>query len=106
MAKAKKQKTRSAADVAQEAFPGFDTVTRPARGDKYLSPDSRTPDEKKLHSKYGSSSAKVDAVLKKPKTDAASATQAVVVQPKNRTDAAAKRLTVLVKKGKIRAVQG
>lgn len=105
MAKAKKQ-AKSAEDVARQAFPGFETVKRPSRDDKFLGANSKTPDEKILHKKYGSDSAKVDAVLKKAKPDSSSATQAVVVEPKNKTDAASKRLTVLVKKGKIRAVQG
>ena len=105
MAKAKKQ-AQSAEDVARKAFPGFDTVKRPSRDDRFLGANSKTPEEKVLHKKYGSDSAKVDAVLKKAKSDSTSATQAVVVEPKDRKDAASKRLTVLVKKGKIRAVQG
>jgi hypothetical protein len=105
MAKAKKR-AQSAEDVARKAFPGFEPVKRPSRDGKFLGANSKTPDEKKLHSKYGSDSAKVDAVIKKSKPDSASATQSVVVEPKGKKDSASKRLTVLVKQGKIRAVQG
>ncbi len=103
----KAKKTRkSAEDVARDAFPGFDTVKRPSRDDRFLSANSTTPAGKTLHKKYGGDSAVVDAVLKKAKANAGASTEAVVVEPRDQEDAASKRLTVLVKKGKIRAVQG
>ena len=105
MAKTKKR-SETAEDVARRAFPGFEPVKRRTRDDKFLGANSKTPSEKALHSNYGSDSARVDAVLKKAKPDSPSATKAVIVEPKNKVDAVSKRLTVLVKKGKIRAVQG
>jgi hypothetical protein len=101
-----KKKSTSPEEVVRKRFPKFDVVATPSQDDAFLPPDSITPDVQTLHRKYSSDSPE-EAILEK--ADAASdadATQAVVIEPKEKGDAAPKRLTVLVKKGKIRAVQG
>jgi hypothetical protein len=93
-------------EVVRERFPEFDIVEPAAAADDaYLPPDTITPDVQTLHRKYNSDSPEEEVL---DRADAASdpdATQAVVIEPKEKGDAA-KRLTVLVKQGKIRAIQG
>jgi hypothetical protein len=104
-----KKKTATPEAVVRKAFPTFEVVEPAKQDDAFLPPDSVTPDVKTLHRKYRSDSAAEEASLAAaesvPEDDT---TQAVIIEPRERTDtdAPAKRLTVLVKKGKIRAVQG
>jgi hypothetical protein len=101
------KKSESAADVVRTALPEFEVVTKTKSDAAFLPPDGKTAGVKQLHHKYGSDAAVEEAALNAAAPpSSASATQAVVVEPKDRRDASAKRLTVLVKQGKIRAIQG
>jgi hypothetical protein len=99
--------TKNDSDAVRKALSGFEIVKKAKRDTaQFLPPDGKTPKVKKLHKKYNSDSVEGSVLAKaKPRSDR-SATKAVVVEPKDKRDAPAKRLTVLVKQGKIRAVQG
>lgn len=73
---------------------------------EFLGPDAKTPDVKKLHKKYHSDSPEYETLKKAKSPTSKSATKSMIVQPKDRQDATSKRLTVLVKNGKVRAIQG
>lgn len=92
-------------------IPGFKAVEKSrskseADAEEFLGPDAETPSVSKLHKKYHSDSgeSKILAKAKSPKSE--SATKPVIMEPKDKGDTNAKRLTVLVKEGKIRALQG
>jgi hypothetical protein len=102
------RKNESAAEIVKTELPEFEVVKKARPDTPYLPPDSKTPGVKQLHRKYHSDSSAEESVLTtaEPPSNPA-ATQAVVVEPKDRPDArTTKRLTVLVKRGKIRAIQG
>ena len=93
-------------DVIRTEFSGFTVVKKPKRSASYLPADSTTPDVAELHRHYGSDSSE-ETILEKaqPPSDPA-ATHALVIEPQNAGDGPGKRLTVLVKNGKVRAKQG
>lgn len=93
-------------EAVRREYPDFDVVQRPKPDARFLPPDSKTPAVKELHRKYSSDSPEESVVESAPSPSSATATHAVVVEPKKKQDAAAKRLTVLVKQGKVGAVQG
>ncbi len=94
-------------DVVRKAFPESEVVMKKSKRDpRFLPPDSTTPSVKRLHQRYKSDSAEESVLEKAQPTSSESATRAVVIGPKDQGDASPKRLTVLVKQGKIRAVQG
>lgn len=103
-----KKKAATPESVVLEAFPNFQVVEPARQDDAFLPPDTVTPDVRTLHRKYRSDSAEETILARAESVDDDDATQAVVIEPKERTDpdVPAKRLTVLVKKGKIHAVQG
>jgi hypothetical protein len=102
------KKNESAENVVRKEMRGFN-VAKKAKPDstRFLPADNKTPDVAKLHKKYQTDSPEVAVVAAaKPKSNP-SATKAVVIEPKERrADGSSKTLTVLVKQGKIRAVQG
>jgi len=94
-------------EVIRKALPGFEAVKKPKReSGQFLPPNSTTPSVKDLHRKYQSDSLE-DSVLEgcEPRSSP-STTQPIVVEQTDKDDSTTKRLTVLVKNGKIRAVQG
>jgi len=103
---ATKRASQTDEDVVRKEFPEFDIVRRPKADGRFLPPDSKTPSVKELHRKYRSDSAEEAAVEKAEPASSDTATHAVVIEPKAKQDRATKRLTVLVKRGKVRAVQG
>jgi hypothetical protein len=109
------KKSAKAEDVVRKKFPKFDVVKgsgkspgkSPGKKDAFQPPDSTTPDVKTLHKKYKSdSAAEEESIAHAAPASDPNATSAVVIEPKEKGDAPAKRLTVLVKQGKVRAVQG
>ena len=103
---ATKKTTQSAEEVVRKEFPQFDIVHTPKPDARFLPADAKTPGVKQLHRKYNSDSA-VEAVVENAEpASSEDATQAVVIEPKIKHDGHTKRLTVLVKQGKVRAVQG
>ena len=103
---ATKKVNESVEDVVRRAFPQFDIVQMPKADARFLPPDAKTPDVKKLHRKYNSDSAEETVVENAEPPSSERATQAVVIEPKVKHDGPTKRLTVLVKQGKVRAIQG
>jgi hypothetical protein len=103
---ATKKSNQSVEDVVRKEFPQFDIVQTPKPDARFLPPDAKTPDVKKLHRKYNSDSAEETVVENAEPASSETATQAVVIEPKIKHDGQTKRLTVLVKQGKVRAVQG
>ena len=93
-------------EVVRKEFPEFDIVKRPAADARFLPPDVKTPTVKELHRKYSSDSAEETIVANAEPTTSESATHGVVLEPKARPDGPTKRMTVLLKQGKVRAVQG
>jgi hypothetical protein len=105
------KKSAKAEDVVRKKFPKFDVVKGSGKSsgkkDAFQRPDSTTPDVKTLHKKYKSdSAAEEESIAHAAPASDPDATSAVVIEPKEKGDAPAKRLTVLVKQGKVRAVQG
>ena len=93
-------------DAVREELSEFNVVKKTKRAGSFLPPDSGTPDVGKLHRHYNSDSPEESVLEKAPPPSDESATHAVVVEPKTGSDRVAKQLTVLVKKGKVRATQG
>ena len=93
-------------EAIRKEYPEFDVVQRPKPDSRFLPADSRTPAVKQLHRKYSSDSPEESVVENAPSPAKAEATHAVVIEPKKKQDVAAKSLTVLVRQGKVRAVQG
>lgn len=101
------KKTRpSAEEAVRKEFPQFDIVQVPKADARFLPPDAKTPDLNQLNRKYNRDAPETAAVENADPGSNEDTTEAVVIEPKIKHDGTTKRLTVLMKQGKVRAVQG
>ena len=104
-------KTQRIDDVIQKEMPGFrvaKTAKPAADAAKVLAADAVTPNLETLRKKYKMSAPAKKAAARGDAAPRGGKAQMVVIEPKSAgsADSPSKRMTVIVKDGKIRARQG